>query len=74
MITINQIVNLIDIDNTTIILAAGDNTKEEQIEYRKGSYDEGVFWQIRKCKVVKIAAKAEKLILYVELKGMGFTK
>lgn len=68
---LNQLLRTIDLSETTLILTTIDDTMEEHMEYEKGKYDEGIFWMIRKCDVIRIAPKNNKLYIEVDTKKQG---
>lgn len=68
---LNQLLRTIDLSETTLILTTIDDAMEEHMEYEKGKYDEGIFWMIRKCDVIRIAPKNNKLYIEVDTKKQG---
>lgn len=68
---LDKLLQIIDCGETTIVLSAIDGVKEGRMEYRKGKYDEGIFWMIRKCDVVQITSKKDKLHIKIDTKGQG---
>lgn len=68
---LDKLLKIIDCVETTIVLSTLDDTKESCMEYRKGKYDEGIFWIIRKCDVIQITSKKDKLHIKIDTKGQG---
>lgn len=68
---LGQLLRIIDCRETTIVLSALDGVKEGYMEYQKGKYDEGIFWMIRKCDIIKITPKNNKLHIKIDTKGQG---
>ena len=68
---LNKLLQIIDCRETTIILTTLDDVMEGCMEYQKGKYEEGTFWMIRKCDVVQIASKNDKLHIKIDTKGQG---
>ena len=68
---LNQLLRTIDVSKTTIILTTVEDVIEEHMEYEKGKYDEGTFWMIRKCDVIRITPINNKLYIDVDTKKQG---
>lgn len=68
---LDKLLQIIDCAETTIVLSALDDVKEGYMEYRKGKYDEGIFWEIRKCDVIQITSKNDKLHIKIDTNGQG---
>ena len=68
---LNELLRIIICEETTIVLSDLDNVKGECMKYQKGKYDEGIFWSIRKCNVVSITSKKDKLHIKIDTKGQG---
>ena len=68
---LNKLLQSIDCGETTIILTTLDDVREGIMEYQKGKYDEGTFWSIRKCDVVQIKSKNDKLHIKIDTKSQG---
>ena len=67
----DKLLRIIDCAETTIVLSTLDGGKEGCMEYQKGKYDEGIFWSIRKCDVIQITSKKDKLHIKIDTKGQG---
>lgn len=68
---LNELLRIIDCGETTIVLTTLDDVREGCMEYQKGKYDVGIFWTIRKCDVVQITSKKDKLHIKIDTKGQG---
>lgn len=68
---LDKLLRIIDCAETTIVLSTLDGVKEGCMEYQKGKYDEVIFWSIRKCDVIQITSKKDKLHIKIDTKGQG---
>lgn len=65
---LSNLFRIIDCGETTIVLS---DSNGECMEYQKGKYDEGTFWMIRKCDVIQITSKNDKLHIKIDTKSQG---
>jgi len=68
---LSQLLSILDCGETSIVLTTLEDIREGCMEYQKGKYDEGTFWMIRKCDVIQITSKNDKLHIKIDTRGQG---